>query len=55
MMMNFCLQLHHEAWVRFVIFSVVMVGVYAIYGQYHANPTAEETTIYHEAPEEEAR
>ncbi|KAK7295312.1 hypothetical protein RJT34_18218 [Clitoria ternatea] len=48
-------QLHHEAWVRFVILSVVMVGIYAIYGQYHANPYAEENyIIYHEAPEEEA-
>lgn len=46
-------QLHHEAWVRFVVLSVVMVGVYAIYGQYHANPGADDI-IYHEAPEEEA-
>ncbi|KAL3000589.1 hypothetical protein AAZX31_09G221400 [Glycine max] len=46
-------QLHHEAWVRFVILCVVMVGVYAIYGQYHANPSAEEN-VYHRAPEEEA-
>ncbi|KHN11570.1 Cationic amino acid transporter 9, chloroplastic [Glycine soja] len=46
-------QLHHEAWVRFVILCVVMVGVYAVYGQYHANPSAEEN-VYHRAPEEEA-
>ncbi|KAK7340477.1 hypothetical protein VNO77_21181 [Canavalia gladiata] len=44
-------QLHQEAWVRFVVLSIIMVGVYAIYGQYHANPGAED---YHEAPEEEA-
>ncbi|XP_057435935.1 cationic amino acid transporter 9, chloroplastic-like isoform X2 [Lotus japonicus] len=48
-------QLHHEAWVRFVILSVVMVGLYAIYGQYHADPSAEENTVYHEAPEEDGR
>ncbi|KEH21580.1 putative amino acid/polyamine transporter I, cationic amino acid transporter [Medicago truncatula] len=45
-------QLHHEAWVRFVILSILMVGVYAIYGQYHADPTADESIVYHEAPEE---
>ncbi|XP_058736288.1 cationic amino acid transporter 9, chloroplastic isoform X2 [Vicia villosa] len=45
-------QLHHEAWVRFVILSFVMVGVYAIYGQYHGDPNADETIIYHEAPAE---
>lgn len=53
-MMNFtCLQLHYEAWMRFVILSVVMVGVYAVYGQYHADPSADEN-IYHAAPQEEA-
>ncbi|URD86758.1 Amino acid permease [Musa troglodytarum] len=31
-------QLHEEAWYRFVIVSLISVGVYAIYGQYHANP-----------------
>ncbi|OIW01163.1 hypothetical protein TanjilG_17720 [Lupinus angustifolius] len=46
-------QLHSEAWVRFVIVSVVMIGVYAVYGQYHADPNANEN-IYHEAPYEEA-
>ncbi|XP_027187646.1 cationic amino acid transporter 9, chloroplastic isoform X2 [Cicer arietinum] len=45
-------QLHHEAWVRFVIVSIIMVGVYAIYGQYHADPSAEDNAIYHEAPAE---
>lgn len=47
-------QLHYEAWVRFVVLSVVMVGVYAIYGQYHADPNKEETIIYHRVSEEEA-
>lgn len=32
-----------------------MVGVYAIYGQYHADPSAEETVIYYRVPEEEIR
>ncbi|CAK8540585.1 unnamed protein product [Lathyrus sativus] len=45
-------QLHHEAWVRFVILSFIMVGVYAIYGQFHGDPNADETIIYHEAPAE---
>lgn len=31
-------QLHHEAWVRFVVLSIIMVGIYAFYGQYHAKP-----------------
>ncbi|GAU16473.1 hypothetical protein TSUD_167050 [Trifolium subterraneum] len=48
-------QLHHEAWVRFVILSVVMIGVYAIYGQYHADPSADENIVYHEAPVESPR
>ncbi|RDX92740.1 Cationic amino acid transporter 9, chloroplastic [Mucuna pruriens] len=47
-------QLHREAWVRFVVLCVVMVGIYAIYGQYHANPSAEEN-VYHSAPDEETR
>ncbi|MCH99051.1 cationic amino acid transporter 9 chloroplastic-like [Trifolium medium] len=48
-------QLHREAWVRFVILSIVMVGVYAIYGQYHADPSADENIVYHEAPVESPR
>ena len=48
-------QLHHEAWVRFVVLSLVMVGVYAIYGQYHADPNAADTIMYHRAPEDEAQ
>ncbi|CAL0304625.1 unnamed protein product [Lupinus luteus] len=46
-------QLHSEAWVRFVMVSVIMVGVYAVYGQYHADPNANEN-IYRVAPYEEA-
>ncbi|PIA50336.1 hypothetical protein AQUCO_01300821v1, partial [Aquilegia coerulea] len=29
-------QLHQEAWYRFVILSIISVGVYAFYGQYQA-------------------
>ncbi|OIS96059.1 PREDICTED: cationic amino acid transporter 9, chloroplastic [Nicotiana attenuata] len=48
-------QLHYEAWVRFVILSIVTVGIYAGYGQYHANPLSSKTSIiYHRAPAEEA-
>ncbi|KAH6817761.1 cationic amino acid transporter 9 [Perilla frutescens var. frutescens] len=31
-------QLHYEAWVRFVVLSIVALGIYAFYGQFHANP-----------------
>ncbi|XP_023746995.1 cationic amino acid transporter 9, chloroplastic [Lactuca sativa] len=48
-------QLHYEAWMRFIVLSIVAVGVYAFYGQYHANPvTDRETVIYQKAPDEEA-
>ncbi|XP_040930280.1 cationic amino acid transporter 9, chloroplastic isoform X2 [Gossypium hirsutum] len=46
-------QLHYEAWIRFIILSIVSVGIYAFYGQYHANPRLDETIIYHMAPEED--
>ncbi|XP_057510591.1 cationic amino acid transporter 9, chloroplastic-like isoform X1 [Actinidia eriantha] len=47
-------QLHHEAWVRFVVLSIITIGIYAFYGQYHANPvSSDETIIYHRAPGEE--
>lgn len=47
-------QLHYEAWVRFVVLSIVAVGVYAFYGQYHASPVSDlETVTYHKAPDEE--
>ncbi|KAJ3680581.1 hypothetical protein LUZ60_016859 [Juncus effusus] len=29
-------QLHEEAWYRFVILSIISVGIYAFYGQYNA-------------------
>ncbi|PON70209.1 Amino acid/polyamine transporter [Trema orientale] len=48
-------QLHYEAWIRFVVLSIITMGVYAFYGQYHANPSSEETVVYYRAPEEEAR
>ncbi|KAL8144438.1 hypothetical protein V2J09_017470 [Rumex salicifolius] len=44
-------QLHIEAWVRFVFVSIITVGVYAFYGQYHANPSSDEPIIYHRIPE----
>ncbi|XVE76866.1 hypothetical protein DITRI_Ditri13aG0014600 [Diplodiscus trichospermus] len=48
-------QLHYEAWIRFIILSLVSVGIYAFYGQYHANPSSDETIIYHMAPEADAQ
>lgn len=45
-------QLHYEAWVRFVIFSIITVGIYAFYGQFHANPSSNETIVYHSASPE---
>ncbi|KAF3440093.1 hypothetical protein FNV43_RR18371 [Rhamnella rubrinervis] len=46
-------QLHYEAWIRFVVLSIISIGVYALYGQFHADPSSEETVIYHRAPVEE--
>ncbi|KAF5732882.1 cationic amino acid transporter 9 chloroplastic isoform X1 [Tripterygium wilfordii] len=45
-------QLHYEAWVRFIILSLITVGIYAFYGQYHAEPSSNEAIIYHRAPAE---
>uniref|UniRef100_A0A7N0UIB7 Cationic amino acid transporter C-terminal domain-containing protein n=1 Tax=Kalanchoe fedtschenkoi TaxID=63787 RepID=A0A7N0UIB7_KALFE len=46
-------QLHVEAWVRFLVLSVVSVGIYAAYGQYHAKPvSSNHTTQYHRSPGE---
>ncbi|XP_031114335.1 cationic amino acid transporter 9, chloroplastic-like isoform X1 [Ipomoea triloba] len=38
-------QLHCEAWVRFVVLSIVAVGIYALYGQHHANPDSSGTSL----------
>lgn len=43
-------QLHYEAWIRFVILSLISVGIYAFYGQYHVKPVSDD---YHIAPEED--
>lgn len=51
----FVLQLHYEAWVRFMILSILTIGIYALYGQYHADPNSEETIIYHRVPREEVK
>ncbi|KAJ8900374.1 hypothetical protein K2173_025014 [Erythroxylum novogranatense] len=48
-------QLHYEAWIRFVTLSIIMVGVYALYGQHHAKPNSNETIIYQRAPQEATR
>ncbi|XP_058213358.1 cationic amino acid transporter 9, chloroplastic isoform X1 [Rhododendron vialii] len=37
-------QLHNEAWVRFVVLSIISVGIYAFYGQYHADPVSADST-----------
>lgn len=48
-------QLHEEAWFRFVILSIISVGIYAIYGQYHANPASSNQSMgYHSVSAEEA-
>ncbi|XP_022958906.1 cationic amino acid transporter 9, chloroplastic-like [Cucurbita moschata] len=43
-------QLHQEAWVRFVVLSVITVIFYACYGQYHATPSLEGSEIYFPVP-----
>ncbi|XP_057805505.1 cationic amino acid transporter 9, chloroplastic-like [Salvia miltiorrhiza] len=48
-------QLHYEAWVRFIVLGIVTIGIYAFYGQYHADPlSSSASTVYHRAPTEEA-
>ncbi|XP_065859176.1 cationic amino acid transporter 9, chloroplastic-like [Euphorbia lathyris] len=44
-------QLHHEAWVRFVVLSIIMLGIYAFYGQYNAKQSSDEI-VYQIAPGE---
>lgn len=48
-------QLHYEAWIRFVVLSILSVGIYAFYGQYHANSVSSTQIVYHRAPLEEAQ
>ncbi|PKU59851.1 cationic amino acid transporter 9, chloroplastic isoform X1 [Dendrobium catenatum] len=44
-------QLHEEAWIRFVVLSIISIVIYAVYGQYNADPTgSEQTIIYRRAP-----
>lgn len=45
-------QLHYEAWARFVVICAIGVGSYAVYGQYHSNPSSGSSTslAYHRAP-----
>ncbi|OAY49399.1 cationic amino acid transporter 9, chloroplastic [Manihot esculenta] len=45
-------QLHHEAWVRFVVLSIIMAAIYAFYGQYNAKPSSDDIVIYQRAPAE---
>ncbi|XP_026424904.1 cationic amino acid transporter 9, chloroplastic-like [Papaver somniferum] len=47
-------QLHEEAWVRFVVLSIIAVLVYAFYGQFHADPTSNQTIVYHRTATEES-
>lgn len=50
------LQLHYEAWIRFILLNIIFVGIYAFYGQYHANPlSSDETIVYHNVPTEAAQ
>lgn len=49
------LQLHEEAWYRFVVVSLIAIVIYASYGQYHANPvSSEHSHAYHGIPSSEA-
>ncbi|KAG9452197.1 hypothetical protein H6P81_005101 [Aristolochia fimbriata] len=46
-------QLHHEAWIRFIVLSIITIGVYAFYGQHRAHPIdSDQAIIYHRAPSE---
>ncbi|GER27389.1 cationic amino acid transporter [Striga asiatica] len=49
-------QLHYEAWVRFVVLIIITIGIYAFYGQYHADPLSSiSSIIYHQAPADESQ
>ncbi|KAI4338787.1 hypothetical protein MLD38_023800 [Melastoma candidum] len=43
-------QLHYEAWIRFIVLSIITVCIYGVYGQYHADPTSGNPLVYHRAP-----
>jgi APA family basic amino acid/polyamine antiporter len=52
---HFVGQLHEEAWYRFVILSLIAVGIYAGYGQYNAAPSSSDhhsSIGYHGVPSE---
>lgn len=40
-------QIHHEAWVRFVILSILSLVIYASYGQYNAKHNSQNQTNPH--------
>lgn len=48
-----CLQLHYEAWVRFVVVGIITIGIYAFYGQYHADPLNSDVSIVYHRPSAE--
>ncbi|ERN00206.1 cationic amino acid transporter 9, chloroplastic isoform X1 [Amborella trichopoda] len=50
-------QLHWEAWVRFVVVNIVSIGIYAVYGQHHANVAASDlqSIPYHKLPSGESQ
>lgn len=46
-------QLHWEGWVRFLVLNTVAIIIYALYGQYHADPNlsaSQESSQYDRAP-----
>lgn len=50
------LQLHWEAWVRFIVVSIIAVCIYAAYGQYHAaSLDCTDSTLYHTMPAEDSQ
>ncbi|ERN00205.1 hypothetical protein AMTR_s00111p00097580 [Amborella trichopoda] len=49
-------QLHWEAWVRFAVVGIVSIGLYAVYGQHHANLAASDNQHnYHKLPSGESQ
>ncbi|XP_043716507.1 cationic amino acid transporter 9, chloroplastic-like [Telopea speciosissima] len=43
-------QLHQEAWLRFVVVIIISVVIYAVYGQYHANPESSNQILAYDQP-----